>query len=395
MDNLKTFIDLWNWYIKALVFMKEEEKTNILAKEIIKTKWLRKGKILDAEDLIYCISKIFEGIRKKLGDDVITKTYVWVSHPEAKIVRVSENKRILNNWKISQDDVDHILKVLDESAKESNYEILKIVPVYWMIDEDLRVKDPIWMEWQKLKLTADVFMIPKSFLNWIQEIFSKIEQPIEDIVPNILSLPEAVLDVDSKDLWTLVLDIWANQTSYIVYEEWYAQTYGIIPIGWENVTKDISIVMQVDIKEAETLKKEKAQVLLEPTEDSWLDINFLSEIVSSRYEELFNKINERLVSLGLDTMLPGWVVLVWGGAEVRWLDKLAKQVFKLAAFYWKDKTLHIEWVSNDISLLNIIWNYIWNQKFGEEKRWFSLNFWWFWSLWKYREQIVKFLKNLF
>ena len=374
--------------------MKEEEKTNVLAKEIIKTKGLRKWKILDAEDLIYCISKIFEGIRKKLGDDIITKVCVWVSHPDTKIVRVSENKRILNNWKISEEDVRHTLKVLDETAKEANYEILKIVPVYWMIDDELRVKDPIGMEWHKLKLTADVFMIPKSFLNSVQEVFSKIEQPIEDIVPNILSLPEAVLDVDSKDLWTLVLDIWANQTSYIVYEEWYAQTYWVIPIWGENVTKDISIGMQVDIKEAETLKKENAQVLMEPTEDSGLDINFLSDIVTARYEELFNKINERLAALWLDTMLPGWVVLVWGGAEMRGLDKLAKQVFKLAAFYWKDKNLHIEGVSNDITLLNIIWNYIWNQKFWDEKRGFSMNF----SLWgfsKYREQIVKFLKNLF
>ena len=61
--------------------------------------------------------------------------------------------------------------------------------------------------------------------------------------------------------------------------------------------EDISIGMQVDIKEAETLKKENAQVLMEPTEDSGLDINFLSDIVTARYEELFNKINERLAAL--------------------------------------------------------------------------------------------------
>jgi len=39
-------------------------------------------------------------------------------------------------------------------------------------------------------------------------------------------------------------------------------------------------------------------------QDSPLDIHFLTEIISSRYEEVFNKINHHLKSLDRDGRLP-------------------------------------------------------------------------------------------
>lgn len=39
--------------------------------------------------------------------------------------------------------------------------------------------------------------------------------------------------------------------------------YGVLPIGGEDVTKDISIGLQVDIKEAENIKKTSGNILIE------------------------------------------------------------------------------------------------------------------------------------
>jgi cell division ATPase FtsA len=65
--------------------------------------------------------------------------------------------------------------------------------------------------------------------------------------------------------------------------------------------------MQIDIKEAETIKLEHATLIEEETtdKDTQLDHAFLKEIVMARYEEIFDKINNKLEDMDKDGRLPG------------------------------------------------------------------------------------------
>jgi cell division protein FtsA len=96
-----------------------------------------------------------------------------------------------------------------------------------------------------------------------------------------------------------LIDIGNNQTSYVVFEDGYALSYGVLPVGGEDVTKDISIGMQIDIKEAEQIKKEYGEVVSEEqkphtTSEDPIDRYYLAEIISARYEQIFQRINKYL-----------------------------------------------------------------------------------------------------
>jgi len=133
------------------------------------------------------------------------------------VTRFNEQKRIMSD-KIIGDDIDHLMKIVAEIAQQPNYEIIKLLPVHWIVDEQLTVADPIAMEGRKLELVADIFSIPKSFYTSLTELFDKININIADITPNIVVASELLLDFDQKDLGTLLIDIGYNQTSYVVYE---------------------------------------------------------------------------------------------------------------------------------------------------------------------------------
>jgi len=66
---------------------------------------------------------------------------------------------------IESEDVEHLSRVIADIANQDNQQTIKIVPVYWTIDDEKREKDPIGMQGKKLELTADVFMLPKNFYN--------------------------------------------------------------------------------------------------------------------------------------------------------------------------------------------------------------------------------------
>ncbi|MDP2669578.1 MAG: cell division FtsA domain-containing protein [bacterium] len=110
-----------------------------------------------------------------------------------------------------------------------------------------------------------------------------------------------------KDLGVLLVDIGANQTSYVVYEEGYPLFYGVLPIGGEHVTKDISIGLQVDIRDAEQIKKEQGSVMHQQQaseETDTIDKRFLTDIMTARYEEIFELVQEDLVKHQKDGRLP-------------------------------------------------------------------------------------------
>ena len=114
-----------------------------------------------------------------------------------------------------------------------------------------------------------------------------------------------------KDLGVLLIDLGANQTSYVVYEEGYPLFYGTFPVGGEHVTKDISIGLQVDIRDAEQIKREQGSVLQQPavSEEDTIDKRFLNDIMTARYEEIFELIQDDLVKHQKDGRLPAGVVI--------------------------------------------------------------------------------------
>jgi len=390
MNDIRTIFDIWNDSIKAVVFGDDDWKTTLLAKHIEPTRWLRKWKILEAEEFSKSLNNIVENFIKRLWWDFLDKVYVWVSHPDSIVKRLSEHKRIMTD-EITANDVKHLSTVISDMAIENNMTTIKIIPVHRVIDKTRLEKDPISLKGKDLELVADAFMIPKNFYNWIIEAFDNIGLTISDIVPNILSASELLLDYDRRDLWTLLIDIWKNQTTYTVYEESYPLCYGTLPIGWENVTKDISIWMQMDIKEAEDLKKTHGTAIVDKNnmENMPVDIHFLTEIISSRYEQIFNKINSHLQALDKDWRLAWWVILIWWWAKLPNLDILCKDVFKLATYPWKDRQLNLGDISSNIQFTNVLWTFIWTTKYED-----TAPIWGF-DMSKARWKIKGFLKDLF
>ena len=392
MHDIKTIIDIWNWYIKGILLGKENDEQVVLAKEMIKTKWLRKGKILDNEEFAHTINQLLESFSRKLGGDFVEEAIIWVSHPDCIITRVSERKRILDGV-ITHDDVQHLSDVLSETYTKSNYDVVKIIPVQRVVDERTRVMDPLDMEARQVELVADVFMLPKTFSTNLYEAFDRLDVHVIDIIPNILWGAEVALDFDVKDLWVLMIDIWANQTSYVVYEEWYPYLYGVLPLWWEEVTRDISIWLQVDIKDAEQIKHEKWVIMLDKVkiEDETVDVSFLSDIMIARYEEIFELIQQHLIEANKDGRLPWWVILMWWWAKAKNLDLLAKDVFKLAVFPAQDKVLKLWDISRNLQYINVIGDYVRSNKYKNTKKRsfdFSFNFW-------FIRGVGEFLKKMF
>lgn len=396
MNNIRASVDIGNGYIKWIIFGNEDGRDIVLAKQIVKTEWYRKGKILDSNLLATTIHEMIEWFQRKIGGEYIDDVIVGISHPELLIERVSEHKRILGNNTIQTTDVNHLSKLIGDISEKNNYEIIKIIPAYWVLDDDKVEKNPEWSEARKLTMVADIFYLPKVFYQHLFDIFHSINLNVIDIIPNILSGSEYLLDIDHKDLGSILIDIWANQSSYAVFEEWNPLLYGTLPVGGDDITKDLSIGLQIDIKQAEYIKI-NYEKLGDNDDEMRLDHKFLHEIISARYEQIFEKINDKLKKIKRDGKL-AWGVHITGQASL-WPEAItyARDTFKLAVFPVRGNDKYRE-LSNDPAFQNTLSLYERANKYHNKNKWlFSFRgLQGLQSGWKsFFDSIINFFKELF
>lgn len=390
MQDIKTILDIGNWRIKAVVISEEEGKRTTLHKEQLITKGIRKGKILEEAQFVETIQTAITWIHKKIGGEYVDEYVVSISHPHMKRTRIREQKRVMKE-KVTQEDIRHLSNIIADISEKDNQEVIKILPVYRIINEKEKVKDPLGMKADKIDIVADIFYLPKTFYASLMQALEMVDiDYVADIIPNTLCTAEASIDYDTRDLWAITIDIGKEHTSFIIYEDGYPLRYETIPIWWDSVTKDISIGMQIDIKEAELLKVQSWVIGNEEKkkDNDTIDTLFLSQIITARYEEILEKINDRLKELQREWRLAWGVIFSWGWSKIKNLAPLARDIFQLAVYGAEDVHDVDKSLKTNLQFINALWCYMRSSKHTAPTWWLGINF-------QLGSNIIKWVWNMF
>lgn len=390
-ENIITTIDIWSSKIRTIIWSFDWEKKDkfvVLWIGISNSTAIRKWNILDMEEFKNNIDKSLEEAEKMAGQQV---SHVYLSFNSSSFEVISNRWVIAISWEeITQDDIDRVLDMTRSWVDFPNREILKVIPESFSVDIENGVKNPIWMSARKLEVIARIFSINTNVLNNIRKAVSDVWIEVLDVYPNLLSSPESVLTRRQKELWVVCVDIWASTTGITVYEEWVLKHSKVIPLGGDNVTNDIALGLRTSTVVAEKLKLEQSVLSTNDNEvkeknfdlsklnmwEEWeIDLKYLSQITTARYEEIFYYIREELKSIWKDWMLPEWAVFVWWSVKMVKFLELAKQTLKLPCFIWTPK-INDEMSDNFINdpvYSAIIWTLILSNRYSIETWWISFN----------------------
>jgi len=406
LEKTITAIDIWSSKIRTIIWSFSWEKNDkfmVLWIWISNSTAIRKWNILDMEEFKDNIDKSLEEAEKMAGQQV-SSAYISLNSSSFDIL--TNRWVIAISWdEITQDDVDRVLDMTKSWVDFPNREILKVIPEFFSVDIEDWVKNPIWMSARKLEVTAKIFSINTNVLNNIKKCINDVWIEVLDVYPNLLSSPEWVLTRRQKELWVVCIDIWASTTWVTVYEEWILKHSAIIPLGWDNVTNDIALWLRTSTLVAEKLKIEQAVLStkdkpqkekkfnlskLNMWEDLEIDLQYLSQIATARYEEIFQYIREELKAIWKDGMLPEWAVFVWWAVKIKNFLDSAKQNLKLPCFVWTPEISDemTESFIHDPVYAAIIWTLLLANKYWVEETSININFSWI------IDSILKFLKKL-
>jgi len=407
VSNIITTIDIWSSKIRTIIWYFESdsgEDFHILWVWISESNAIRKGNILDMEEFKNNLDKSLEEAEKMSGEEA---TWAYISFNSSSYEVIKNKWVVAVSWgEIAEEDIDRALEMAKWGVDLPNREILKVIPENFIVDLENWVKNPIGMTARKMEVEANIFSMNLNILNNIKKAVSDIGIEIYDIYPNLLSAPESVLSKRQKELGVVCIDIWAATTWVSVYEEGSLKYSWIIPIGGDNVTNDIALWLRTSTTVAEKLKldyaeldlenkegfsdKEVALSIYDQHEESTVSLEYLSQIVTARYDEILYFVREELKKIWRDGMLPEWAICVWGWTKIRGFVELWKKSLKLPVFIglpvsqddFNDASI------SDPVFASVIWTMILSNKYSMPWKMFSMNIWGFF------ESIINTFKKL-
>jgi cell division protein FtsA len=166
---------------------------------------------------------------------------------------------------------------------------------------------------------------------------------VDAIVFNGLASALALLTNEQKELGTLVIDLGAGATEFVVYNGGIIKHVGVLAVGGDHISNDLAYGLKVPLGRAEALKVQHGAAFVEESDKGQtvtttnefglpvktINLEHLRRIMAVRLEEVFQLIEEELSKAKLLDYLRSGVVISGGGARIPGVQKLAEQIFQL------------------------------------------------------------------
>lgn len=300
---------------------------------------IQKGKIIDENEIANSIHHLIKEAESE-SDLRINSAYVTIPGKYVTIVQNSVLKEAKDKYAgISAKDVtSSIMQVKDIDVPEGR-QIIDIVENQFILENGKVVTDPIGNLSGSFTLKAQVILAGKEYMRQIASIFRKVDLDIDGLVPVTLAQRSLVLDTNELNDNVMLLDIGAGNTDIGVFEGSNFVYTNTIPLGGDNITNDIALVLNISEEEAEKLKKQYGlalksfidndnEILLTTCRDDngkkVIKSSQLIEIMEARIEEIFTLINKDITMQGIKSRINNVILTGQGITTINKSDVAGK-----------------------------------------------------------------------
>ena len=304
---------------------------------------MRKGHVIDVEELIHNIISALEDAERMAGVPV---NHVFVGMSGSHIESFDSRGVIaISGAEITMEDVGRVLEAAQAVSIPANRRILHIEPKSYAVDEQRGIKNPVGMTGIRLEVEAHIITAHIQHVKNLEKCIDQAGVDIDALVPATIAAAEATLTKRQKELGVVIIDIGAGCTSLAVFEEGTILHSVSLPIGGESVTNDIAIGLRTSVDTAEKIKIEYGSVLpAEMSEREMIDLSsvskidtqtvskrYMAEIMQARYYEIFSLVKAELTRIGRSGMLPAGALLTGGAVKAPGVLDLARDDLGLPA----------------------------------------------------------------
>ncbi len=340
-SELYVSLDIGSSSVKVLIGEVDGDALHVIGVGNVQSKGIRKGTIIDIDATVSSIRKAVEQAERMTGMNIHE---VVLGIPANSVQLYDVNGIIAINSEdreITDDDLDRVMVEAQRTPLPPEREIVNIFPKQFIVDDYNEINDPRGMLGLRLEMEGTMITTSKTVLHNLLRCVERAGLSIREIYIQPLAAGTFALTEDEKMRGTAYIDIGGGLTTISYYESNRIQKIGVVPLGGDNVTKDLSYVLQTPTEEARKIKHKYGHAFYdEASDDELFEVpiigsetkeqfsqRYISEIIEVRLEELFDLILEEFYHMGIQS-LPGGIVLTGGITKIEGILPLARHVLQ-------------------------------------------------------------------
>ena len=292
------------------------------------TSCIRKGVVYNIDKTSACLTKIIQKLKTLLKSE-ISQVYVGVGGQSIRCIRNCSVKKLPEDTIISQDMVNELMDN-NRSTVYPDLEILDVATQEFKVGTQYQI-DPVGIQCEKIEGNFLNIVCRKAFYRNLNKCFDQANISIAEMYLAPIALAQSVLTDAEKRGGCLLVDLGADTTTVSVYYKNILRHLSVIPIGGNNITKDITSLLMEE-NEAEAMKIKHATAFIEPTEpetDATLPIDAersvsakaFNELVEGRVNEIIHNVWFGQVPQEYNDKLMGGIILTGGGSRMKDIKK--------------------------------------------------------------------------
>ena len=243
-DTFYTAVDLGNSKVASIMArVGTEGELKILGTGSVPSQGMHKGRIERIDEVQTAVRSSLEEAQRYIGRGVVAGVYAGVSGTHLTCINTKDT---VDNPGDVRDINAHLLDQLIQSSfphVDRNQEVLHIIPISYDVDGLSGMRNPVGLHADKVQVEAHVVLGDAMTLKNTVKAVESGRVTIRSLVLQSLASAEATLTGDEREMGAVFVDIGSGTTDLIIYRQgspWYSS---VIPVGGDQLTKDLSVAL--------------------------------------------------------------------------------------------------------------------------------------------------------
>ena len=289
--------------------------------------FIRKGVVYNIDKTAQSLTNIVKRLEAQLTTR-ITRVFVGVGGQSIRSVRNTIAKDLPEGSKITQQMVAELMDA-NWNMDYPDQKIIDVAELEYKVDSQYQM-DPVGIRATRLEGNFLNILERKSFFQNLNRCFETANISVADMYLAPLALAKAVLTEAERRSGCALVDIGADTTTVSVFWKNVLRHLVVIPLGSNNITKDIAS-LQMEESEAEAMKLKYASAFTDNSEidptlrysidpERQVESRKFIEIVEGRVEEIIENVRYQIPDEYYGKLLGG-IVLTGGGANMKNIER--------------------------------------------------------------------------
>jgi len=333
-------LDIGTASIKVIIGEVLNDSLNIIGVGTAKSNGMKKGAIVDIDRTVSSIKSAVEQAERMVGMEIdsvvvgINGNHIQLQPCHGVVAIQSENREI------SDEDITRVIDGAQVVSIPPERDIIDVIPKQFIVDGLDEITDPRGMIGVRLEMEGTIITCSKTVLHNILKCVEGANLKVADICLQPLAAGTVALSKDERSLGIALIDVGGGCSTVSVYANDHLAATGVVPLGGDNVTKDLSIGLKTSTEEAEDVKVNYGHAFFDDAqEDEVFDVAIIgsnekqsynqleiSDMIEARLEEIYAYAEREIHRMGYSD-LPGGYVLTGGTMKMPGTLELAQDVF--------------------------------------------------------------------